>query len=204
MQSVVVVGAPGSGKTAVWLALAAALGAAALRLETAAGADAAASAAPALAWPVARARFGAAAARHGVRVAQVLVPKAKGGGLWPLALRLVDGPGVAADGAGASGPEMARLLREMLGADLWLHVQGDPAGPVDAALDALARARGIPLEGVCVVRGGARGGASPPRLRLLADGSASAADARALAQRVRRRLGASARAGGMRWPRALP
>jgi hypothetical protein len=203
MQSVVVMGAPACGKTAVWLGLAAALGAGALRLEAAAGADGGGAGGDALAWPVARARFAAATARHGVRVAHILVPNIDAGQTWPLALRLVDGPGVDPATGATGGPEMARLLRELLAADLLVHVVSEPGGAVDTALGELAQARRIALEAVFVVRGGARAAGGSPRLRLMPDGAAFAQDARALAQRVRRRLGPPARRPGLRWPPAL-
>jgi hypothetical protein len=191
VASVVLVGAPACGKTAIWLGLAAALGAAALRLQDASGA-----AAERLPWPVAHARFGHERCAHGVRVAHLML-----GGRrrqpWPLHVRLVDGPGIDADDR-QGGTEVARLLRESVAADLLVHVVSD-CGDVDGALAQLAASRRIALERVVVVAPGRRPPDGALRVRLGAAGAVRA-DASALATWVRRRLAA----GGARNAAPLP
>lgn len=143
VPTVVLLGRPASGKTAIWLSLAAAFGDPRLRLETADGPPLR------LAWPVAVRRFLVGAERHGVRVARIGGP----GGApsrtasWSASLRLVDGPGLGA--AVADGA--AELLAECLAATLVLHVVAGGIGEVaaiDAAVGEFGRVRSVAVERV--------------------------------------------------------
>jgi hypothetical protein len=156
--TVVVVGAPGCGKSAVWLSLAARLGGGAVRLEGEGG-----RLMPPMPLPLARRRL-LTPGRHGVRVARCPA----GGAPWPRALRLVDGPGItptpAPEGEGA---EAARLLAECLAAAALVHVvRMPPAAEVDEAVTAFARARRIAVVRVWLAGSGGRRPADALAVRL--------------------------------------
>jgi hypothetical protein len=177
VRTVVLMGAPRTGKTALWLTLAAALSGtgAGLRLEDAVGGGRGEGAGERLLWRNAHARFVRlpASRAHGVRVARCALGGERGGGGdaglaqaggWPTVVRLVDGPGLTPTAAPLDG-ELARasaqLLREGIGASVVLAVvgSGDGHGEGDGvarAVEAFARARGIAVERVALA-GGATG-----------------------------------------------
>lgn len=157
-MTVVVLGAPACGKSAVWLSLAARLGGGEVRLEGEGG-----RLMPAMPLPLARRRL-LAPGRHGVRVARCPA----GGSPWPRPLRLVDGPGITPtpDSEG-KGAEAARLLAECLAAVALVHVVRVPPAPeVDEAVTAFARARRIGVVRVWLAGGGGRRPADALPVRL--------------------------------------